>query len=345
MRREVAEPVGLGLAKRALRLDEVATQEADLVPEAGGGEIAVERAVERLVLRQRDPRPVGLVLDGDPAHVREPSLLDEVDEDARELRHRARGVALAAAGPGDVHDGAGALRELHRADERLHQVGVGEGVSVEEDADELRLERDDLRLHVGQVLVGHAHLAADRGVDILVELRAVAREARDEHLGRLEREVASLDDEVRLVVRRGPLPIGRVGDAQGDRALAGGRDGHVHADANAASSGDSDGRRADRSRAQEGHDARGRPEVAARLGDGHVDRRGSRDRDAGGSRRPEGEVGPETDERAGGERAPSHEDGEPEPLVPREALERHRRAAARRADRTEDAQVAKPAGA
>src|SRR5262249_28791077 len=94
--------------------------------------------------------------------------------------------------PGDVDCRAGALRELGGADERGHPVRLEELARVEEETDELRLERHDLLLHVRDVRVRDAGLNADLRVLVLVELHAVALEARDEHLRGRDLEIGRL---------------------------------------------------------------------------------------------------------------------------------------------------------
>ena len=57
-------------------------------------ELRVERAVERVVLGQRDVRRTfGSFCDRHPADIREAAGLDEVLEHRRELRHRTRRAA------------------------------------------------------------------------------------------------------------------------------------------------------------------------------------------------------------------------------------------------------------
>ena len=152
--------------------------------------------------------------------MRDPAVAHEVEQNVRELLRLQR-PAL----PGDVDVGAGALRELRRADEGLHLVWVGERLRREEDAGELRMQCAHLLLHVGDVVVRDAGGAAERGVDVVVELPAVAGEVRDDDRADVGLELCDVDrdaarsrpgDEDRQLV----AAEGREGDRELERRAA-----------------------------------------------------------------------------------------------------------------------------
>ena len=225
VRREEGEPLVLGLPERAHGSDEVTAHEADLRADAEALQVGVEQPVELLVLLHRDPAGVDLVLDRHPAQARDAFRSHEVGERVREREHAPGGIGCSAA-PGDVDRCARALRKLRRADERLPQIRICVRVGEEEEADEVGVERDDLGFHVLHVLLGDADVAADRRVDVLVELRAESREVGDEDRRRSQLERGDLDARLGLVVRDPRLVRRHARDRgeDGIRALGGERD-------------------------------------------------------------------------------------------------------------------------
>ena len=150
--------------------------------------------------------------------------MNEVVEHLGEARHRnvdvleRERVRLVR----DVDRRTGLLCELHDLDERRRVLApVGDVAPrvllpdvVVEDADELRLERLRLRLHVGQLARRHRR---DGRVEVLVELRAEAVEARDEQPRARELVFGDVDGHVARVVRR--IGLGRRNVADADRQL------------------------------------------------------------------------------------------------------------------------------
>jgi hypothetical protein len=182
VRGEVLEPDVLVRRARVGTADEVAAHVLDLT--ADRLDQRIEVAVLLFVDVHGHARAVGLVLQRHPLEVRDALVADEVEQDVGELL-RLEGAAL----PRDVDVGAGALSELHRPHEGLHLVRIGERLRREEDARELRVQGAHLLLHVGDVLVGDADGAAERRVDVVVELAAVARELGYEDSGRARLEL------------------------------------------------------------------------------------------------------------------------------------------------------------
>jgi hypothetical protein len=142
-------------------------------------DVRIELAVLRLVLLHGHAGAVGLVLQREPAQVRDAPVADEVEQHVREPLNRSARDAQRPALPRDVDRGSGALREEHRAHERLHLVGIAEGLWREEDPRELRVKGAHLLLHVDDVRVVDADSSAESRVDVVIELPAVPSEARD----------------------------------------------------------------------------------------------------------------------------------------------------------------------
>ena len=145
--------------------------------------------VERLVLLLRDVRRVRLVLDRDPADVRQlPRRRPGSRARSRSRHGRAREkLAIAAGLVRDVDRRRRSVARARPTSRRTTPTGGRSApeVVVEEDPDELRLEVDHLRLEVRQGAL--RRLRCDGRIDVLVELRAVAAEARHETFERRAR--------------------------------------------------------------------------------------------------------------------------------------------------------------
>ena len=118
-----------------------------------------------LVLRQCPLGRVRLVEEGDP-ETRDRAILEEHAELVREPVHVVHRELERAALPGDVDVGSRAIRQAHRLLEGAQTISVRPGRGVEEDANELRIERDDLRLDA----VEPWRRPADLGIQVLVQL-------------------------------------------------------------------------------------------------------------------------------------------------------------------------------
>jgi hypothetical protein len=183
----------------------------------------VERTREPVVLLERDSGVSGvrLVPDLRPANVRQAVLSDELIEHVRELGHRClrRRPRVSQVLEADVDGRAGLLGKPDYVHEGRVVLLPGRcparvddpvpiPVVVVEDADELRLECLDLVLDVD--VLGAGRPRRDRGVEVVVELRAVADERREEHvplarklvLGHVDGQRAGVVGRVRLARRR-----------------------------------------------------------------------------------------------------------------------------------------------
>ncbi len=192
--REVLEPLGLRLAERAGRAEEVAPHEVDVAADAPRTKLGVQQPVHLLVLGKRDARRVRLVEERHP-ELGDAQRLDPLGEHVGEPRHVGERERDAAALPRDVDPGSRSLRERHGALERVHPVGERPLGRVEEDPDERGSEPHDLVLERSQP----GGRPAEVRVDVLVELDAEAVESADP-LRRCEHELGTRSGAVRRLL-------------------------------------------------------------------------------------------------------------------------------------------------
>ena len=127
------------------RPDQIAAHEPDAITHASLAELPVEEPVDLLVLGERPLRRVRLVEHRHPKAV-SGSVLHEAGKHAGEAVHVLHDEVERAPLPRDVDLRIRAVRERDRSDERVHAVRECPLGLIEEDPDELRLEREHLRL-------------------------------------------------------------------------------------------------------------------------------------------------------------------------------------------------------